>query len=260
MRRLRTVPGVTFGELPLKWPEFLHYERANHPMSSIELRLATVRERIAAACTAARRDPAGVTLLAVSKTRPPDEVLAAHAAGQTAFGENQLQDALPKLEATHDLDVRWHFIGPLQSNKSRPVAERFDWVHSIDRVKIAERLSRQRPSDMMPLNVCLQYNVSDEATKSGFAREALEAAADAVSGLPGLQLRGLMAIPAPATDVAGQRAQFAGVREAFQHLCDLGHELDTLSMGMTDDMEAAIAEGATMVRIGTAIFGPRAKR
>lgn len=229
-------------------------------MKTVESRLAAVHERMEQACAEAGRAAQDVTLLAVSKTRPPEEMLAAYAAGQRAFGENQLQDAQPKLDASSGLHTQWHFIGPLQSNKTRPVAEQFDWVHSVDRVKIATRLSQQRPTSAKPLQICLQYNVSAEVSKSGFGTSELAIAADAVAQLPGLQLRGLMAIPAPVDDFGEQRRAFATVRHAFELLVQAGHELDTLSMGMTDDMEAAIAEGATIVRIGTAIFGPRSPR
>lgn len=229
-------------------------------METIESRLRAVRARIEAACASAGRNVDEVTLLAVSKTRPPQDVLAAYAAGQRAFGENQLQDAQPKVTATAGMDVQWHFIGPLQSNKSRAVAEQFDWVHSIDRIKIATRLGQQRPPSAPPLQVCLQYNVSEEATKSGLRAGELASAAQAVSEIAGLHLRGLMAIPAPSDDVDVQRHAFAAVREAYDQLIAAGYALDTLSMGMTDDMEAAIAEGATIVRIGTAIFGARNPR
>jgi hypothetical protein len=229
-------------------------------MDTIEARLAAVQARIAKACALVGRKPEDITLLAVSKTRPREEVLTAYAAGQRAFGENQLQDAQLKLDATSELHAQWHFIGPLQSNKSRPVAEQFDWVHSVDRVKIATRLGQQRPETAKPLQICLQYNVSGEASKSGFQAGELAQAADTIAELTGLRLRGLMAIPAPSGVIDEQRRAFASVRDAFEQLVEAGHALDTLSMGMTDDMEAAIAEGATIVRIGTAIFGPRNPR
>jgi len=200
-----------------------------------------------------------VTLLAVSKTRSAADVRAAVAAGQRAFGENQLQDAQPKIAALGNADLEWHFIGPIQSNKTRAIAEQFSWVHSVDRVKIAKRLSEQRPAGLPPLNVCIQYNVSGEQSKAGITGAELAAVASEISALPRLKLRGLMAIPAPNPNYLEQRAVFALVREALAQLTAHGYQLDTLSMGMTDDMEAAIAEGATMIRIGTAIFGARAK-
>ncbi len=228
--------------------------------ASIAERLERVRAQLASACRAAGRGKDEVQLLAVSKTRPPEDVISAFQAGQSAFGENQLQDALPKVEHMRGHQVEWHFIGPIQSNKTRPIAADFDWVHSIDRVKIAERLSNQRAEDLPHLQVCLQFNVSGEASKSGFEHGELHAAAEAVSALPRVKLRGLMAIPAPASELASQRAAFAEVREAYDALNSAGFELDTLSMGMTNDLEAAVLEGATIVRIGTAVFGPRAPR
>ena len=222
-------------------------------------RIERVRSRIAAACAAAGRAPDDVTLLAVSKTFPAEAVRAAHAAGLRAFGENYVQEAVAKIDALHGLQPapEWHFIGPLQSNKTRLVAERFDWVHSLDRVKLAERLSAQRPPERAPLQVCLQVNVSGEATKSGFAPAAVLEAANLVTRLPNLTLRGLMAIPAPAGDDAAQRAPHRALRELLGALNDRGFTLDTLSMGMSDDLEAAIAEGATCVRVGSALFGAR---
>jgi pyridoxal phosphate enzyme (YggS family) len=228
-------------------------------MSDLIHHLAAVHERIARAAQAAGRDPHTVALLAVSKTFPAEDVRAAHAAGQRAFGENYVQEALAKLDALADLrgELEWHFIGPLQSNKTRPVAERFDWVHSIDRLKIAQRLSEQRPDDLPPLNVCVQVNVSGEASKSGIAPNEAADVARAVAALPKLRLRGLMAIPEPAGDVEQQRAPHRALRELFERLRTEGLALDTLSMGMSGDLEAAVLEGATMVRIGTAIFGAR---
>lgn len=216
-----------------------------------------VREQILHACRDSQRTADSVQLLAVSKTRGADEIRQLHACGQTAFGENYLQEALDKITALQDLALEWHFIGPIQSNKTRAIAERFDWVHSVDRLKIAQRLSEQRPADLPPLNICLQINISEEASKSGCSLDELPALARNVASLPNLRLRGLMAIPEPETDPARQRATFARVR---QLLTDLQHELpqlDTLSMGMSGDLEAAIAEGATIVRVGTALFGPR---
>lgn len=216
---------------------------------------------IAEAAQAAGRDPASVLLLAVSKTFGPEAVIAAADAGQRAFGENYLQEALDKQQAVAalrpDLVLDWHFIGPIQSNKTRPVAEHFAWAHAVDREKIARRLSEQRPAGLPPLNVCLQVNVSGEASKSGISPDELPALAQAVVAMPGLRLRGLMAIPEPAQDVAQQRKPFAQLRELQQQLREMGIDTDTLSMGMSVDMPAAIAEGATIVRIGTAIFGKR---
>lgn len=213
--------------------------------------------RIARAAEAAGRDAAEVRLLAVSKTWPADSVREAAAAGQCAFGENYVQEGAEKVDALAGLGLEWHFIGPLQSNKTRLVANRFAWVHSIDRLKIAERLSAQRDAHLPPLEVCIQVNVSGEASKSGVAPGELPALARAVAGLPRLRLRGLMAIPEPTSDVALQRARFATLRQLRDQLNADGLALDTLSMGMSDDLEAAIAEGSTMVRVGTAIFGSR---
>ncbi len=229
-------------------------------MSVIAANLQAVHRGIAAAAQQARRQPGDVALLAVSKTVPAPVVRAAFEAGQRAFGENYVQEGVDKIAALADLRDRisWHFIGPLQSNKTRPVAEHFDWVHAIDRLKIAERLSAQRPADMAPLQVCIQVNISGEATKSGVAPDDVLALARAVAALPGLTLRGLMAIPEPADDPAAQRRPFAAMRALLGTLRDAGLPVDTLSMGMSGDMASAIAEGATMVRIGTAIFGARA--
>ena len=206
-------------------------------------------------------NPGAVQLLAVSKTFGADAVIAAAEAGQREFGENYLQEALDKMLAVQerrpDLLLKWHFIGPIQSNKTRPIAEHFDWVHTIDREKIAQRLSQQRPPKLPPLNICLQVNVSGETSKSGVAPDALPALAHAVANLPNLKLRGLMAIPEPAADFEQQRQPFRQLRALFNQLCAEGLELDTLSMGMSADMDAAIIEGATIVRVGTAIFGKR---
>ncbi|WP_454711286.1 YggS family pyridoxal phosphate-dependent enzyme [Cupriavidus nantongensis] len=228
-------------------------------MSVIAANLQAVRQGIAAAAQQAGRQPADIALLAVSKTVSPDRIRAAYAAGQLAFGENYVQEGIDKIAALADLRGRlqWHFIGPLQSNKTRPVAEHFDWVHTIDRLRIAERLSAQRPAGMAALQVCIQVNISGEASKSGVAPAEVPALAHAVAALPRLQLRGLMAIPEPEQDPAAQRRPFAALRAMLQALRADGLALDTLSMGMSGDMEAAIAEGATMVRIGTAIFGAR---
>ncbi|PAU85901.1 YggS family pyridoxal phosphate-dependent enzyme [Pseudomonas sp. WN033] len=223
-------------------------------MSTIAKNIANVRERIHRAAKSVERDPAGVTLIAVSKTRPASDIREAWAAGIHDVGENYLQEALDKIEALADLPLTWHFIGPIQSNKTRAIAEHFDWVHSVDRLKIAKRLSEQRPSERGPLNICLQVNISGEDSKSGVALADLPALAAAVAELPNLRLRGLMAIPAPAEDSAARRAPLQALRQALQAL---PLPLDTLSMGMTDDLTEAVQEGATQVRIGTALFGAR---
>ena len=228
-------------------------------MASIEAKLQQVRQRIVGACAAARRPVQSVTLLAVSKTFGADAVRDAMAAGQRAFGENYVQEALAKIAALADRRdaLEWHLIGPLQSNKTREVAEQFDWVHSVDRLKIAERLSAQRPDALPPLNVCVQVNVSGEASKSGVEPAALPALAHAVARLPRLRLRGLMSIPEPVDGFDAQRAPHRRLRELFEALNAEGLALDTLSMGMSADLEAAIAEGSTLVRVGSAIFGER---
>jgi len=225
-------------------------------MATISDNLQVVRERIARAARTAGRDPVSVTLLAVSKSQPVARIEEARAAGHKAFGENYVQEALEKMDALPGLE--WHLIGPLQSNKTRLAAERFAWVHTLEREKIARRLSEQRPAGLPPLDVLIQVNVSGEATKSGVAVEAIAALARAIAPLPRLRLRGLMAVPEPTPDVALQRKRFRTVKAAFENLKD-EFGLDTLSMGMSDDMEAAIAEGATLVRIGSAIFGARKK-
>lgn len=226
-------------------------------MSVIEERLASVQARIRAAEQQYGRAAGSVRLLAVSKTQPPEAVRALAAAGQHAFGENYVQEALDKIEALSDLALEWHFIGPLQSNKTKSVAANFDWVHSVGRMKIARRLSDHRGNEKPPLNVCIQVNVSGEASKSGCAPEAVMDLAEAIRELPRLRLRGLMAIPAPAEDLDAQRAPLAALRRLKEQLEAGGVPLDTLSMGMSGDLEAAVAEGATLVRIGTALFGPR---
>ncbi|MFZ2269379.1 MAG: YggS family pyridoxal phosphate-dependent enzyme [Azonexus sp.] len=226
-------------------------------MSAIATNLQAVRARIADAAIAAGRSPETVHLLAVSKTKPLSDIQAAAAAGQQAFGENYVQEGVEKSIATLGQKFEWHFIGPLQSNKTRLVAEHFAWVHSIERLKIAERLSAQRPNDMPPLQVCVQVNVSGEASKSGCAPAEALALCQAISRLPRLQLRGLMAIPEPTDDPAAQRQPFRQLREIYENIRASGLPLDTLSMGMTHDLAAAIAEGATIVRVGTAIFGER---
>lgn len=222
--------------------------------------LASARKRLARALYAAERPADAARLLAVSKTKPAAMIRAAWALGQREFGESYVQEALEKQAELTDLNgIIWHFIGPLQSNKSRAVAERFDWVHSIDRDKLARRLNEQRPAELPPLNVCLQVNVSGEASKSGVDFEALPALAESVLALPRLRLRGLMTIPAPAATLEAQRAPLARLRQALEALRARfpEAELDTLSMGMSDDLEAAILEEATLVRLGTAIFGAR---
>lgn len=218
-------------------------------------RLAAVRQRMRRAEQAAGRPEGSVHLIAVSKTQPIEALMAAYQCGQRDFGENYLQEALTKQDRLAHFDIAWHFIGPIQSNKTRPIAARFDWVHSVDRLKIAERLSEQRPADLPPLNICIQVNVSEEASKSGVSLEALPGLLAAVAKLPRLRLRGLMAIPEPSADPERQRQAFRVLREAFDGLADYG--LDTLSMGMSDDLEAAAQEGTTVVRVGTAVFGPR---
>ena len=226
-------------------------------MSAITSNLQAVQTRITDAAIAAGRQPEAVRLLAVSKTKPPSDIQAAVAAGQFAFGENYVQEGIDKVLALDDKKIEWHFIGPLQSNKTRLVAEHFAWVHSIERLKIAERLSAQRPTSLPPLQVCIQINVSGESSKSGCAPEEALELCQAVARLPNLQLRGLMAIPEASDDPVAQRRPFRQVREIYENLQAAGLSLDTLSMGMTHDLEAAVAEGATIVRIGTAIFGER---
>jgi pyridoxal phosphate enzyme (YggS family) len=227
--------------------------------SHIPRHLDEVRERIAAIAASAGRDASSVRLLAVSKTFPASDVRAAFDAGQRAFGENYVQESVAKIAELGDLrsEIEWHFIGPLQSNKTKVVAENFDWVHSIDRLKIAERLSDQRAEDAAPLNVCLQVNVSGEASKSGVPPDEALALARAIVALPRLTLRGLMAIPEPAATLDEQRVPHRRLRELFDALNADGLALDTLSIGMSADLEAAVLEGSTMVRIGTAIFGSR---
>jgi len=227
-------------------------------MATVAERLQAVRARIAAAARAAGRDPTEVELVAVSKTFAAPALRAAWAAGQRAFGENYVQEALEKMHSLQDLPIEWHFIGPIQTNKTRLIAERFHWVHSIERLKVAQRLSDARPAGARPLQVCLQVNLDAEASKSGAAPGEVEALARTVAQLPRLTLRGLMAIPRPTSDRLEQRAQFRALSAIKGRLGAAGIALDTLSMGMSDDLEAAIAEGATLVRVGTAIFGPRA--
>jgi pyridoxal phosphate enzyme (YggS family) len=227
-------------------------------MGHLEKGLQATRERIDAAARAAARDPASVALLAVSKTFPAAAVAAAWAAGQRRFGENYVQEAVAKIDAlAGHADIEWHLIGPLQGNKAKVAAERFDWVQSVDREKIARALSAARPAGRPPLSVCVQVNVSGEATKSGVRPEDALALATTVAALPGLRLRGIMGIPEPTTDPARERAQFRVLAGCFERCRDAGLAVDTLSMGMSADLEVAIAEGATMVRVGTAIFGSR---
>jgi pyridoxal phosphate enzyme (YggS family) len=230
-------------------------------MSSILDNLQAVHAQIHSAAQSAARDPAGIALLAVSKTFGPEAVLEAAQAGQRAFGENYLQEAVDKITALHashpEYLLEWHFIGPIQSNKTRPIAEHFSWVHSVEREKIAQRLSEQRPAHLPPLNVCLQVNVSGEASKSGVAPDQLLQLAQTVAGMPRLKLRGLMAIPEPSADYEQQRAPLRQMRALFDQLRAEGLDLDTLSMGMSADLQAAVVEGATIVRIGSAIFGKR---
>lgn len=219
--------------------------------------IAKLVERLRLTAQKSQRDEADIRLLAVSKTRPAEAIRLACQSGLSEFGENYLQEALEKIHLLRDLPLTWHFIGPIQSNKTRPIAEHFDWVHSIDRSRIARRLSEQRPAHLSPLQVCIQVNISGEASKSGVDPAELPALARDMLELPGLQLRGLMAIPAATKSFEQQRNAFARVRGALEELRELAPDLDTLSMGMSGDMEAAIAEGATLVRIGTDIFGPR---
>jgi pyridoxal phosphate enzyme (YggS family) len=230
-------------------------------MSTIALKLQAVDALIVAAANACGRPAQSVQLLAVSKTFGPEAVLQAVAAGQTTFGENYLQEALDKMAAVATAlpgrQLEWHFIGPIQSNKTRPIATHFAWAHTVDRLKIAQRLSEQRPAELGPINICLQVNISGEASKSGATPHELPELARQVAQLPNVRLRGLMAIPEPETDPVRQRASFARVRALFEQLRADGLELDTLSMGMSADLSAAIAEGATIVRVGSAIFGTR---
>lgn len=236
-------------------------KRQTHSMSSIADNIGSVTRRIQKATLQAGRAPGSVRLLAVSKTRPPEELRAAAGAGQIAFGENYLQEALDKIEALQDLpDLEWHFIGPIQSNKTRQIAESFDWVHSVDRLKIARRLSEQRPSDKPALNICLQVNINNEASKSGCLLADLPDLVSAVGELPHLNLCGLMTIPDPDQSEADLRLSFrklAGTLNDLKQKYPEAGPLDTLSMGMSGDMELAIAEGATWVRVGTALFGAR---
>lgn len=226
-------------------------------MTDIEQSLSEILAAIRAAEVRHHRKPHSVNLLAVSKTKPAPALREAYQAGQRAFGENHLQEALTKIQELDGLDIEWHFIGPVQSNKTRAIAGAFDWVHSVDRLKVATRLSDHRPTTSAPLNICVQVNISAEASKSGVPLDAAEALCRQIGQLPGLRLRGLMTIPEPETDFERQRHAFAALRRCQEQLNESGLGLDTLSMGMSGDMQAAIAEGATIVRIGTAIFGAR---
>lgn len=230
-------------------------------MSVIRENLQVVRRAIVDAADSVQRDVHGIELLAVSKTFGADAVITAVEAGQNAFGENYLQEALEKISTVRakrpDLNLEWHFIGPIQSNKTRAIAENFDWVHSVDRIKIAQRLSEQRPARLPPLNICLQVNISGEASKSGLLPDDVLRVAQEIADLPRLRLRGLMAIPEPEGNAEQQRAPFREMRALLEKMRAAGLQLDTLSMGMSSDMPAAIAEGATIVRIGSAIFGTR---
>jgi pyridoxal phosphate enzyme (YggS family) len=228
-------------------------------MSSIESNLQVVRARIAAAAREAGREPSEIALLAVSKSFTEDHVRAAYAAGQREFGENYAQEAMQKIGALAALPLVWHFIGPVQSNKTRIIAQHFDWVHSVASEKIGRRLAEARPESRGPLSVCMQINISGEASKSGVAPDEARPLAEALRALPGLRLRGLMALPEPSADPREQRRRFAGLRRLLDQLNAAGFGLDALSMGMSQDLEAAVMEGATIVRVGTAIFGERNK-
>jgi pyridoxal phosphate enzyme (YggS family) len=228
-------------------------------MTTIEDQMDVVRQRIQSACNSCGRPTSAVTLLAVSKTFGPDAVRAAYQAGQTAFGENYIQEAVEKINVLRDLPLKWHCIGPIQSNKTRLVAEHFDWVHTVDRLKIAQRLSEQRPTHLTPLQVCIQVNVDGGSTKSGVPPDAVLALARDLAQLPQLHLRGLMCIPEPTPDFIAACAVFKRARGLFDVLNAEGFRLDTLSMGMSADLEAAIASGSTIVRVGSAIFGGRQK-
>ena len=232
--------------------------RCREIMSTISEGLQAITTRISAAATAAGRALEDIQLVAVSKTFPPEDIRAAFACGQRAFGESYVQEALEKINDLNDLPLEWHFIGPIQSNKTRAIAETFQWVHSVDRLRVAQRLSDARPALLPPLQVCLQVNVSGEASKSGVAAAEVALLAEQVSHLSNVRLRGLMTVPRPTDDQEAQRAAFRSMRELLDSLRARGIALDTLSMGMSDDLEAAIQEGATIIRVGRAIFGERA--
>lgn len=230
-------------------------------MSTLTSNLHQVQQRLSQAAMQAHRPASEIRLIAVSKTKPAEAIEQVYLAGQHDFGENYLQEAIDKITAlSHLTDIVWHFIGAIQSNKTRPIAEHFHWVHSVDRLKIAQRLSEQRPEHMPDLNVCLQLNISHEAAKAGISIDEVTQLAQAVSQLPRIKLRGLMAIPLNTDDPALQHDFFRQMKQCLDHLNQQGFELDTLSMGMSGDMEAAIEEGATMIRVGTAIFGSRAAK
>ena len=226
-------------------------------MQNTEKNLIEIHNQIEQFATQYQRDIRTISLLAVSKKKPPDDLRKAYECGQHDFGENFLQEAQAKMLELADLDIVWHFIGPVQSNKTKILAESFDWVHCVDRLKIAQRLSHQRPESAPPLNICIQVNIDREITKSGVAPEQINDLAVSINQLPGIKLRGLMAIPAQQPDFDSQREPFAKLAHALLDLQQRGLDCDTLSMGMSDDMRAAIAEGSTLVRIGSAIFGER---
>ena len=232
--------------------------RCREIMSTISEGLQAITARISAAAAAAGRALEDIQLVAVSKTFPPEDIRAAFACGQRAFGESYVQEALEKINDLNDLPLEWHFIGPIQSNKTRAIAETFQWVHSVDRLRIAQRLSDARPALLPPLQVCLQVNISGETSKSGVASAEVALLAEQVSHLSNVRLRGLMTVPRPTDDQEAQRAAFRSMRELLDSLRARGIALDTLSMGMSDDLEAAIQEGATIIRVGRAIFGERA--
>jgi PLP dependent protein len=219
--------------------------------------IAKLLQRVRLSAQKSQRPESDILLLAVSKTRPADDIRRAYACGLDQFGESYLQEALEKIENLADLPLTWHFIGPIQANKTRPIAEHFQWVHSIDRLKIARRLSEQRPAALPPLQVCIQVNISAEGSKSGIPVEQAHPLASAITAMPGLQLRGLMAIPAKTGDERSQQQAFAQLRQLFEELRQDFPDMDTLSMGMSGDLEAAIAQGSTLIRVGTAIFGTR---
>ncbi len=237
-----------------------HSISLNNIMISIADNIKNVSQRIQKATKFAARAENSVHLLAVSKTRHADELKAAIQSGITQFGENYLQEALAKIDELKDYPLTWHFIGPIQSNKTRAIAEHFDWVHSVDRLKIAQRLSEQRPATLPPLNICIQININDEASKSGIPLSELESLCESIANLPGITLRGLMTIPASSQGDEALKESFRQLHAAFERLQQQYPSVDTLSMGMSGDIELAIAEGSTMVRIGTALFGPRAKK
>ena len=226
-------------------------------MNNMEKNLNDIHARIASAANASGRAADSIMLLAVSKKKPASDIRLAYECGQRDFGENYLQEALQKVRELQDLGINWHFIGAIQSNKTRSIAEAFDWVHCVDRLKIAKRLSEQRPATLTPLNICIQINLDHETSKAGIELSELNELAMPIAALPGIRLRGLMAIPAPRADYSGQCEAFARLAEALESLRQQGLDCDTLSMGMTQDMDAAIAQGSTLVRIGTAIFGER---